>query len=182
MPPLLIGTTLLFWGYQTGFLPEAVVMAVILESSHVIKARWEFSDDEFSRVWTFCSVLLLAAIIFAFKDNGGFSGLGELFQHPDFASERDAGNASTMTADALFRWLPMIFFLSSLPKHSARLVMCHWRLSPFICAAGSKKRENEARRFPHRGGLMRLIRILRFVCFPPEPGRKVIAFTTACAR
>jgi hypothetical protein len=111
MLPLLMGATLLFWGYQTGFLPEAAVMALILESSRIIKARWEFSDDEFGRVWTFCSVLLLAAIIFAFKDNGGFSGLGELFQHPDFASERDAGNASTMTADALFRWLPMIFFL-----------------------------------------------------------------------
>jgi hypothetical protein len=111
MPPFLMGATLLFWGYQTNFLPVAVVMALILESSRVVRARWEFSDDEFSRVWTFCSVLLLAAIIFAFKDNGGFSGLGELFQHPDFASERDAGNASTMTADALFRWLPMIFFL-----------------------------------------------------------------------
>jgi hypothetical protein len=110
-PPLLMGTTLLFWGYQTGFLRTAIVMALILEGSRLVKARWEFSDDEFARVWTFCSVLFLAAIIFAFKDNGGFSGLGELFQHPDFTSERDAGNASTMTADALFRWLPMIFFL-----------------------------------------------------------------------
>jgi len=111
MPPLLIGATLLFWGYQTGFLPEGALMALLLEVSRAIKVRWEFTDDEFARVVRFCAVLLLAAIIFAFKDNGGFTGLGELFQHPDFASERDAGNASTMTADALFRWLPMIFFL-----------------------------------------------------------------------
>ncbi len=53
-----MGATLLFWGYQTGFLPEAAVMALILESSRIIKVRWEFSDDEFGRVWTFCSVLL----------------------------------------------------------------------------------------------------------------------------
>ncbi len=110
-PPLLIGATLLFWGYQTGFLPEAIGMGLILESSRVIKARWEFSDDEFARVWTFSMMLFLAAVIFAFSDNGGFAGIGEFFQHPDFTTERDAGNASTMTFDAVFRWLPMIFFL-----------------------------------------------------------------------
>jgi hypothetical protein len=110
-PPFLIGAALLFWGYQTGFLPEGAVMALILESSRFIRARWEFSDDEFARVWTFSFVLLLAAVIFAFNNNGGPSGFTELLQNPNVASERDAGNASTMTADALFRWLPMIFFL-----------------------------------------------------------------------
>lgn len=106
-----MGATLLFWGWQTGFIYVAVPMALILESSRFIKARWEFSDDEFARIWTFSFVLLLAAVIFAFNNNGGPSGFGELLENPNVTSERDAGNASTMTADALFRWLPMIFFL-----------------------------------------------------------------------
>src|SRR5580658_11028853 len=110
-PPFLMAAALFFWGYQTEFLPEAAVMALILESSRFIKIRWEFSDDEFARVWTFSFVLLLAAVIFAFNNNGGPSGFSELLQNPGVSSERDAGNASTMTADALFRWLPMIFFL-----------------------------------------------------------------------
>lgn len=106
-----MGATLLFWGWQTDFLYAAVPMAIILESSRFIKARWEFSDDEFARIWTFSFVLLLAAVVFAFNNNGGPSGFSELLENPNVTSERDAGNASTMTADALFRWLPMIFFL-----------------------------------------------------------------------
>ena len=106
-----MGATLLFWGSQTGYWVEATIMAVILESAWLIKGRLEFTDDEFARVWTFCNVLLLAAVIFAFNDNGGPSGISQLFENLNSASERNAGNVSTMTADALIRWLPMIFFL-----------------------------------------------------------------------
>lgn len=111
MPPLLIGATLLFWGWQTGFLPEAAAMALILEISRLFKVRWEFSDDEFARVWTFCMVLLVAATFFAFNNNGGLTDISQLFESLNSGSEHNAGNASTMTADSLFRWLPMIFFL-----------------------------------------------------------------------
>ena len=111
MPSLLIGATLLFWGMQTGFFPEAAAMALILESARFVRARWEFSNDEFARIWTFCMVLLLAAIMFAFSDNGGLTSFGELFENPNVSSESSAGKASTMTADAIIRWLPMIFFI-----------------------------------------------------------------------
>jgi protein-glutamine gamma-glutamyltransferase len=111
MPPLLMGATLLFWGWQTGFLFEGAVMALILESARLVKVRWEFSDDEFARVCTFCIVLFLAAMIFAFNSNGGPSDFGQLFQSLNSSSEHNASNASAMTADSLFRWLPMIFFL-----------------------------------------------------------------------
>jgi hypothetical protein len=106
-----MGATLLFWGWQSDFLPEAVGMALILECPRFIKTRWEFSDDEFARVLTFCFVLLLAAMIFAFNSNSGPAEFGQLLQNPNAASERNAGNASTLTIDALIRWLPMIFFL-----------------------------------------------------------------------
>ena len=86
-------------------------MAVILESSGLIKTRWEYTDDEFARIWTFCNLLLLAALIFAFNDNGGPSGFTQLFENLNSNSERAAGTASNMTADAVIRWLPMIFFL-----------------------------------------------------------------------
>lgn len=110
-PPFLIGATLVFWGWQTGFLAEGIIMAAILESSRFIKTRWEYTDDEFARIWTFCNLLLLAALIFAFSDNGGPSGFGQLFENLNSNSEKVAGAASNMTADAVIRWLPMIFFL-----------------------------------------------------------------------
>jgi protein-glutamine gamma-glutamyltransferase len=112
-PPLLMGATLLFWGWQSQshFLPEAAAMALILENSRFIKARWEFSDDEFGRVWTFCWVLFLAVTIFAFNSNSGLSDFSQLLQNPNATSERNAGNASTLTVDAVIRCFPMIFFL-----------------------------------------------------------------------
>ncbi len=106
-----MGATLIFWGWQTQFLFEGVFMAIILESSRLVKVRWEFSDDEFARVSTFCMVLFIAAMIFAFNTNGGPSDFGQLFQGLNSSSEHNASNASAMTADSLFRWLPMIFFL-----------------------------------------------------------------------
>jgi len=113
-PPLLIGATLLFWGLQSGqvglFIAGAV-MGLILEGARYIKVRWEFSDDEFARVWTFCNLLLLASMILAFHNNGGISTFNELFEDPNSTSERNAGNVGQLTADVLFRWLPIIFFL-----------------------------------------------------------------------
>lgn len=106
-----MGATLLFWGWQTGFLLPGAVMALILESSRVVRTRWEFTDDEFARVWTFCVVLFLAALMFAFNDNGGPSGFSQLFENLNATSEHNASNVSTMTVDAVIRWLPMIFFL-----------------------------------------------------------------------
>lgn len=111
MPPLLIGATLLFWGWQTQLLYAAVPMALVLEGARFSKIRWEFSNDELARIWTFCMVLLLAAMVFAFNYNGGPSSFSELFQSPNVTSEGVAGKASTLTADAIIRWLPMIFFL-----------------------------------------------------------------------
>ena len=110
-PPFLIGATLVFWGWQTGFLPVGIIMAAILESARFIKTRWEYTDDEFARIWTFCNLLLLAALIFAFSDNNGPSGFSQLFENLNSNSEKVAGTAGNLTADAVIRWLPMIFFL-----------------------------------------------------------------------
>ena len=49
-PPFLLAAALLFWGWQTWFLIEGAIMAVVLESSRFIKARWELADDDFARI------------------------------------------------------------------------------------------------------------------------------------
>ena len=110
-PPLLLGATLVFWGWQTGFLHAGILMAVLLESARFVTLRWEFSDDDFSRIWTFCTVLFLATAIYAFTDNGGPSQFGSLFENPSGAAQNAAGNASARTAAAMLRWLPMVLFL-----------------------------------------------------------------------
>jgi hypothetical protein len=101
----------MFWGWQSGFILPAIIMAVVLEGARFVPSRWDLSDEEFSRVWTFCSVLLLAAVIFAFTANNGPTQFGRLLQAPTPANQNSAGIASARAATALFRWLPMIFFL-----------------------------------------------------------------------
>ncbi len=109
-PPLLLGLALLFWGWQTGFLLLAAPMAAILESARLIKARWDLTDDDFTRIWTFCSLLLLAAAAYAFTANDGPSNLLTYFRDPSALTQRGAGTASARATTALMRWLPIVFF------------------------------------------------------------------------
>ena len=110
-PPFLLGAALLFWGWQTGHLVEGAAMAAVLEGAQWIKARWDFTDEDFRRIWTFCALLLLGAAVYAFTASGGPADLRGFLQNPSFATERNAGNTSARTIAALMRWLPMIFFL-----------------------------------------------------------------------
>jgi len=108
---MLIGAALLFWGWQTGYLAVGLILAVVLEGARVIKARWEFSDQDFTRIWTFCTLVFLAAAIYSFTNNQGPSGYRGFFENPNFFTQRDASAATARTAASLVRWLPMVFCL-----------------------------------------------------------------------
>ena len=109
-PRFLLGAAVLFWGWQTGFFVPAIAMALVLEASHWVQARWDLADEDFSRIWIFCALLFLGAGIYAFTANDGPADFRGLFQNPNFFTQRNAGTASAKTAAALIRWLPMIFF------------------------------------------------------------------------
>ena len=65
-PPWLLGFTLIFWGWQTGLLVFAAIMAVILEGARFVKFRWDFSLAELKRVSDVCSVILIGILIYRF--------------------------------------------------------------------------------------------------------------------
>lgn len=110
-PPLLLGAALVFWGWQSGFAPVGVVLAVILEAPRWIKARWDFTNEDFQRIWTFCTLLLLAALVYSFTANDGPADFRGMFQNPSYQNQRNAGASSARTAASVIRWLPMLFFL-----------------------------------------------------------------------
>lgn len=110
-PPFLLGAALLFWGWQTGFLAVGALMALALEGAHWIEARWEFSDEDFTRIWVFCTLLFLAVAVYAFTANEGLADFRGFFQNPNLFTQRNAGAASARTAASILRWVPMIFFL-----------------------------------------------------------------------
>ncbi len=87
LPPFLLGSTLLFWGWQSQLLLFAVPMAVILECAHWIGWRWDLSDKDFNRVTDLTSLSLLIAAFYII----GLESIREWM--------------------TLLNWLPMLFFL-----------------------------------------------------------------------
>src|SRR3974377_2184542 len=81
-PPLLLGAGLLFWGWQAGHLVEGALMAGLLEGAQSVKARWDFTDEDFRRIWTFCALLLFGAALYAFTSTGGPGGVRGFFPKP----------------------------------------------------------------------------------------------------
>jgi transglutaminase-like putative cysteine protease len=134
-PPFLLGSALVFWGWQTGFLIPGVIMGLTLEAARVIHARWEISDDDFSRIWTFCLVVLLATAVYAFTANEGPSDFRGFLHNPSFLTQRNAGLATARTTSSLLRWLPMIFFAfvaaqayssrDGIPLHVISMILRH---------------------------------------------------------
>src|ERR1041385_1822449 len=141
-PPLLLGAALVFWGWQTGLLAAGIVMAVALESARVVQARREFSDDDFRRLWTFCTLLFLATAVYAFTDNGGPARFGNLLQNPNSANQTGAGVASARTAAAILRWLPMVLFpFMAAQAYSARREIPLTTISLLVRRRHKKSRE-----------------------------------------
>ena len=63
-PPLLLGATLLFWGWHTGFLVGAVIIACVLEGSRLIAWRCELSSDDLNRIRNLCALVLVAMVVY----------------------------------------------------------------------------------------------------------------------
>jgi hypothetical protein len=150
-PPLLLGAGLLFWGWQSGHLVEGIVMAVVLESAQWMKARWDFTDEDFRRIWTFCALLLLAAALYAFTSTGGPGDFRGFFQNPNPATGRSASNASAETVASLIRWLPMIFFLFLAAQAFSSREVSRRKRSRSSCACAGKRRASSVSHCPWRG-------------------------------
>ena len=110
-PPFLLAAALLFWGWETGFLLAGALMGILIESPRWTRLRWELSDKDFGRIWTFCSVVLLAAVVLAFTASQGPAEVRGFLRNPSFHTQRSAGLAGQRTAADVLRWLPMIYFL-----------------------------------------------------------------------
>ncbi len=110
-PPFLLGAALLFWGWQSDLLVPGIVMAAVLEGARFLKVRWELGEEDLRRLWTFCALLTLGALVYAFTENDGPSTFGTFFQNPNPATQGSVGVSTSRTSAALIRWLPLLLFL-----------------------------------------------------------------------
>ena len=85
-PPFLVAAAVLFWGWETGLLLPALVVALVLEASRVVQWRLELSRADFNRVSDLCALLLLGSAVYLFtlagtpRAVGGPRAITVLFQ------------------------------------------------------------------------------------------------------
>src|SRR3954468_16159905 len=108
-PPLLLLAVLLFWGWQSGLLLAGLLLAVILEGSRVIRARWEFTQADLDRLYKLTTVLFVGAFIYAFASQEGTNAVNELLETTSPAMRSAALSKTTKSVMVLFQWLPMVF-------------------------------------------------------------------------
>lgn len=107
-PPLLLGAVLLFWGWESGLPLIGAAMGIILESAWLVKVRWDFSDADFRRILTFCTLFAFAVTLYVFaasqEAGGGFRGSA-------LSVGRAMGISSLRASSTFFQWQPMFLFL-----------------------------------------------------------------------
>jgi transglutaminase-like putative cysteine protease len=110
-PPLLLGATLLFWGWQTGLLPFAGVMAVVLEGARFVRARWEFSQTDLDRLWNLCTLIFVGVALYALTTTEGAKAWVGLARQNTAGARADALHQGARSVLLFFQWLPFTFFL-----------------------------------------------------------------------
>ena len=110
MPPLLMGAALLFWGWAIDMPTVGGLLAVAVEGARLLRTRWHLEDEDFNRLWNFCSLIFIGATVYAFTANQGAAAISRLIEDPSLATQRAAGESSQRIAASLIQWQPMIFF------------------------------------------------------------------------
>lgn len=108
LPPFLLGAVIIFWGWETGLVFAAVPLALIAEASRWMRVRWQFSDDDYQKIWNGCLLLLLASIVFAVGYSRSLlesaSNSGD-----DIPDTREAASQAARWALLFFQWQPLVF-------------------------------------------------------------------------
>ncbi|MBO3461802.1 transglutaminase domain-containing protein [Aetokthonos hydrillicola Thurmond2011] len=86
-PVLLLGASVIFWGWQTGLWIFALPIALILEASHFIDWRWDFSAYDVRRITDLCIIVFFLSFVYILLENRSIYFIYHLLQ-----------------------WLPCIFF------------------------------------------------------------------------
>lgn len=107
---MLVGAALLFWGWQTGMLAVAAVLACILEGSRIVNQRWQFSEADLRRIWNLCALLFVGALAMALISNDGMRLLDGSPRGNTAAARAAALNRTARSVLLFFQWWPLVFF------------------------------------------------------------------------
>lgn len=109
-PPFLLAAALLLWGWQTGLLAFALLMAVVLEAARWIEWRVDFGIKDFNRVVDLVSLLGAVGGIYCILTREATNQVMAMFQATNFTAQSKAVNSISQTTFIYFQWFPMILF------------------------------------------------------------------------
>ncbi|TAK42947.1 MAG: hypothetical protein EPO29_05740, partial [Betaproteobacteria bacterium] len=79
-PPLLIGASLLFWGWQSGNGFAAAGLAVLLEVLRRVSLRFDLGAAEHARIADLCTILFVGLTAVLAVNRGAAHGILAAFQ------------------------------------------------------------------------------------------------------
>lgn len=79
-PPLLLGSVLFFWGWQTGLLWIALPAAALLEGSRWVKWRLDLEQDHYVRLWNLTELCVIGLAMYMFFAQGGYSAVTDMVE------------------------------------------------------------------------------------------------------
>lgn len=109
-PPFLLAAALLLWGWQTGLIAFALLMAVVLEAARWIEWRVDFGVKDFNRVVDLVSLLGAVGGIYCILTREATNQVMAMFQATNFTAQSKAVNSISQTTFIFFQWFPMILF------------------------------------------------------------------------
>lgn len=109
-PPFLLAAALLLWGWQTGLIAFALLMAVVLEAARWIEWRVDFGVKDFNRVVDLVSLLGAVGGIYCILTRDATNQVMAMFQATNFTAQSKAVNSISQTTFIYFQWFPMILF------------------------------------------------------------------------
>lgn len=80
LPPFLLGATIIFWGWQTGFWLIAIPIAVMYELSSYINWRWNLTTADFRNASHLCTIMLVGVLIYLLIDDRSLGLIFDFFQ------------------------------------------------------------------------------------------------------
>lgn len=109
-PPFLLAAALLLWGWQTGLIAFALLMAVVLEAARWIEWRVDFGIKDFNRVLDLVGLLLAAGGLYCILTREATNQVMAMFQATNFTAQSKAVNSISQTTFIYVQWFPMMLF------------------------------------------------------------------------
>jgi protein-glutamine gamma-glutamyltransferase len=132
-PPFLMMAALALWGWQANWLMLGLALGAALEASRLVRTRWELGLEDFRRLWSVTTLLVVGAALFLLLAHADWESASRFAREPNpgagLETWRDAARMGLM----FVLWLPLLLYPFVLVHTYSRTDELPWStVSPFV--------------------------------------------------